>query len=84
MTSNRQKKKIVQEGMRKLKSDPSWDAKNFTPADPMEKLRALDQQDRGDEVYGESTRCTECQQLRESTSDETALCDTHLAQAMGF
>jgi len=79
--SNRQRRKAARAGAHKLKSDPAWKP---LPSDPMEKLRELDQQTRDARVYAETNQCEACRALRESTADETALCETHLAEAMGF
>lgn len=82
--SNRHKKRIVQEGLRALKKKPGWDVSAIGQTDPLEKLRDLDQEIRGNQVYGESGVCGACVKAREAEGDETALCDEHLAKAMGF
>lgn len=84
--SNRHKKRVVQEGVRALKNKPGWDVANFVPASAraQERLMELDQQSRDAKVFDEAQRCEGCESLRESTKDATALCETHLAEAMGF
>ena len=82
--SERQKKKIVQDGLRALRNKPGWDVQNFQGADPMERLHQLDQEVRSQKTYERSTECAACADLRQQTQDETALCDEHLAAAMGF
>lgn len=79
--SKRQRRKAAREGARKLRNDPSWAA---IAKDPMEKLRELDQELRGERVYGESDECAACVKAREEAGDDTALCAEHLAEAMGF
>jgi hypothetical protein len=83
-TSKRQKKKIVQEGLKGLKNKPGWDVEAFRSAPPEENLRDFDQQLRGNRVFSQSDDCEDCLQLRQKSGDATALCDDHLAAAMGF
>lgn len=80
--SNRQKRKLAREGARKLKNDVSWGTGGV--ATPMEKLQQLDQEARGDRVYGASEECPDCVAVRQKSGDDTALCEAHLAEAMGF
>ena len=83
--SERHKKRVVQKGLQKLKKKAGWDVEAFVNrADPEEKLRDFDQQLRDHKVYEESVRCGGCESLREDSGDETALCEKHLAAAMGF
>lgn len=84
--SNRHKKRVVQEGVRALKNKPGWDVESFVPASAraQERLMELDQQSRDEKVYDQARRCEGCEALRERSGDTTALCETHLAEAMGF
>lgn len=82
--SKRKKKKIVQEGLKVLKNKPGWDIEAYRSASPEENLRNFDQQLRSNQTFRESSDCAECQALREKLGDDTALCDAHLAAAMGF
>jgi hypothetical protein len=82
--SNRQKKKTIEQGVRELKAKPGWDVSAFTPADPFEQLMALDQQSRDEKAFTQALVCADCLQTREKSGDESALCETHLAEAMGF
>ena len=83
-SSNRYKKKIVQDGLRALKNKPGWDVEAFASRNPQDNLRDFDQQLRGHQVYDQSGLCEHCAQLRSDSGDQTALCDQHLAEAMGF
>lgn len=82
--SNRQKKKLVAEGVARLRNKPGWDPSAFVPADPLERLMELDQQSRGEQTYQEATECEQCAEERARTGDDTVLCARHLAEAMGF
>ncbi|RAL20481.1 hypothetical protein DL240_16890 [Lujinxingia litoralis] len=84
--SNRHKKRVIQEGVRALKNKPGWDVSSFVPASAraQERLMELDQQARDQKVYAQSERCQGCETLREQSGDASALCETHLAEAMGF
>lgn len=79
--SNRQKRKAARQGAHKLARDPAW---KTVQSDPMQRLRELDQQARGERVFDEAQECAACRAAREETGDESALCETHLAEAMGF
>lgn len=81
-SSKTQRRKEARKAAHKLRSDVSW----MSPVgnDPMEKLRQLDQQARDERVYDESGECAACRTARADSGDDTALCQTHLADAMGF
>ena len=84
MTSNREKKKKLQEGAARLRAKPGWDPANFQRKSPEEQLRDLNQQSRNDETYDVSSDYDDCQEARESSGDPTTLCQQHLAEAMGL
>ena len=81
-TSKRQRRKAARQKAHELRNDVSWTSpvKN----DPMQKLRELDQKARDERVYSESDGCGACATARAESGDDTALCQTHLADAMGF
>lgn len=80
--SKRQMRKGARAKAHELRSDVSW--MTPTKVDPMDKLRELDQEARGKRVYGEADECAACTAARVESGDETTLCATHLAEAMGF
>ena len=82
--SKRQKRKNAREGAQKLARMPGWDPQNFKSADPIEKLRELETAERGDAAYAQADVCAACEEARKDSGDETALCEKHLADAMGF
>ena len=82
--SNRHKKRVVQQGLRSLKNKPGWDPEQFAQRDRGEDLAHLEQKMRDHRVYQEADACADCTSLRSDTGDDTALCQTHMAQAMGF
>lgn len=82
--SRRQQKKLVEQGVRELRNKPGWDPAGFVPTSIKEKLLVLDQQSAGERAYAQGEVCGLCQAEREKKNDETALCDKHLAEAMGF
>lgn len=70
--------------LRRLRQKPGWDpAKHVTEA-PLEQLMRLEQEARDALVYDAATTCAACTTARTTTADPTALCDAHLAEAMGF
>ncbi len=83
MTSNREKRKIGRGGALKLKGT-DWDPAQFRAKTPTEKLQELAASEIAATAYGEESVCSECAAERTRLGDETALCATHLAQAMGF
>ncbi len=82
--SNRHKKKVVKEGLRALKNKPGWDVDAYRNRDPQQGLRQLEQSMRGHRTYEDAQSCTDCEAIRQDSDDETALCDRHLAEAMGL
>ena len=83
MSSNREKRKIAREGAQKLKGT-DWDPSGFVAKSPIERLQELAAQEAGQAAYSENMECAECVAERQKTGDETALCQKHLAEAMGF
>lgn len=82
--SKRQDRKEARAAAHKLRKDPSWNPAGFKPSDPRDKLRELESAERSAEAMEASSECSECAQLRATSGDETALCQEHLAAAMGF
>ena len=83
MTSNREKRKIARGGALKLKGT-DWDPAGFQAKTPAEKLQELAASEIAASAYGAESVCAECAAERSRLGDDTALCATHLAQAMGF
>jgi hypothetical protein len=82
--SKRQDRKNARAAAHKLRKDASWNPEGFKPKDPMEKLRELDAKEKSAEAMAASDGCQACADVRAETGDDTALCDDHLAAAMGF
>lgn len=77
-------RKSAREAAHALRQKSEWDTRKFVAKDPLEKLRELDAAERPERVYKETEACDSCMEQREVSGDETALCQTHLAQAMGL
>jgi hypothetical protein len=84
MTSEREKRRIAREGAQKLKNQAGWDTSKFKAKDPMEKLQELVAKEAAEGMAKAGEECEDCRKTREELNDETALCQTHLAKAMGF
>ncbi|MFU8807227.1 MAG: hypothetical protein ACNA8W_25685, partial [Bradymonadaceae bacterium] len=56
--SNRQKKKIIDQGVRELKARPGWDVSTFEPESPYEKLMQLDQETRDAKAFSKAEACS--------------------------
>ena len=82
--SNRQRKKNVAQGVRRLKAKPGWDPASRVRESPEGAMARLDQESRSGKVYAEGEACQACVAARAEDGDESALCDAHLAAAMGF
>lgn len=81
--SNRQKRKLVSDGVRKLKARPGWDPATHDSESPEEAMRRLDQESRSNKAYSQEEVCPACEAAR-ADGDASALCESHLAAAMGF
>ena len=86
MTSNREKKRSIKLGVEELRSKTGWDPTSFTAKSSEEQLRDLNQEKRTSTIYDDETdsKCSECLKCRQESGDPTALCETHLTEAMGF
>jgi len=82
--SGRQKKKLVSEGVRRLRAQPGWRPEARPKTSPEEALRQLDQEERASRTFAEAESCPECEAQRSRLEDQGALCAAHLAKAMGF
>jgi hypothetical protein len=83
-TSNRQKKKIAQQGADALRQKPGWDPSSFQRSSAKDQLRELGSKEKSEGAYQSSSTCAECVKTRTSLGDDTALCQKHLAEAMGM
>ena len=82
--SNRQKKKALADGVSKLRSKPGWDPKALQKQSPEDALRDLGQSERTEAAYSGENTCKACVTARVKSSDDTALCEAHFAELMGF
>ena len=76
--------KQIEKEVAKLRRKEGWDPSKIAREQPMEALQRLDQEMANDRVYGESDTCEACVMAREESGHETALCQEHFAEAMGF
>ena len=83
-TSNREKKRGIQAGVRALKQKPGWDPSTHQRTSPEEHLRDMSTSMKTNRAYTEADTCAECEDARKQDGDTTALCSTHLAEAMGL
>ena len=82
--SKREKKRIVSEGLRKLQNDPSWRPRPKTHEERLDELRRNDDVARIERVENDGDECVACAEARAELGDDTALCQGHLAEAMGL
>ena len=66
----------------------SWSSRNCHSQQAahyvLEALRKLDQQERTDATFASAAACPDCAEAAATSGQEDALCQTHLAEAMGF
>ena len=84
MESNRKKKKAIQDGVAKLRAKPGWDPQKVERDSPERALERLASETATSAAYAEAPACKECLARQAELGDRSALCDTHLAQAMGL
>ncbi len=84
MNSNRHKKRLVQQGVERLRRKQGWDPAKVVRQSAQDKLQQLDQDSRNHSTYEASQDCPACIEARRESGDDTALCDHHLSKAMGF
>lgn len=82
--SKRARDRQIKEGVRALRQKPGWDPATVVRKSPAEQLRELEQAENTDRSYGEADQCPACQKARAESGDETSLCRSHFAQAMGL
>ncbi len=76
----------IKQEARKLKQKKGWNPDHFVTEDPLEKLRQLNQEVANKALYDDAQKesCPDCLEVRQKSQDDTALCEKHLAEAMGF
>lgn len=87
MTSNREKKRIVQAGVRRVIATTGWDPASFRPRDDQSATgRAATEirQALTAAVYGDTGTCPDCARARSELNDQTALCERHMKEALGM
>jgi hypothetical protein len=81
LPSNRAKKRLVADGVRRLLDTPGWNPHDFVAGKAAERgvtdsgaNRALD----------DAAHCEACEATRRASGDPEALCERHLAAMLGF
>ena len=74
----------VRRAAHQLARKTGWSTEDFQAKSPLEKLQELDAEAAGSQAYANAEACPECEKLRTQLNDDTALCEKHLAEAMGF
>ena len=77
-------RKELEAQLRRLRQTQGWNPAKLARETPMEAMERLNQKIKSEGIYGEAQACEACELLREDTQDETALCQQHLSEAMGF
>ncbi len=74
----------VRQKARALRSRAGWDPSKRVSESLQEALARLDQEARDAHAYAQAQACQACAATRAKSGDDTALCEVHLAEAMGF
>jgi hypothetical protein len=82
--SHRAKKRMVQDGIERLKSIPGWDPAKFVSTSTLVRLKEVQHEYQTRNTFEAAQHCQQCHQLRQASGDPTALCEEHFAQAMSF
>lgn len=77
-------KRDIDAQARALLNKPGWDPRRMAKTDAHTELRELDQHSRNQRTYGQASACPDCKREQERSGDLDALCQRHLAEAMGF
>lgn len=73
----------IAEHARRLRQRAGWDPAALAGRQE-ERLEQSRDDLRRQETYDDAARCEACAQLRDTRQDPEALCEAHLAQALGF
>lgn len=77
-------RRSVERAARSLRQKPGWDPSRNSRDPAEDAFERLVRQARASRVAGETTECVQCVEIRVETGDDTALCERHLAEAMGL
>ena len=83
-SSKRQKRQNIRQGAHALRRKAGWDPAQVERADPLESLRQLSAKERTDATFANAAACPACAEMVKTSGQEDALCQIHLAEAMGF
>jgi len=83
-TSNSDKKRLVRDGVKALRSKPGWDPSSRVKSDVGEELNRVSELARADKLDASADECPACVAARAELGDETAYCDTHMREILGF
>ena len=84
MDSHRKKKRAIADGVAKLKAKPGWDPTKLERESPEQALERLALETGTTKAYAESSVCEACTARQAELGDDSALCEAHLAKAMGL
>ncbi|MBM4394987.1 MAG: hypothetical protein FJ087_04780 [Deltaproteobacteria bacterium] len=82
--SRRQRKRVTAAGVRRLAGLAEWDPAATPRVSAGERAREVFQSERSGRAYEVAEKCAACAAARRATGDPTALCEAHLAEAMGL
>lgn len=83
LPSKRARKRLVNDGVRHLLATPGWNPHDFVAGREAERERAVSTPS-PDRALDAAEACDACAEARKSSGDPSALCEHHLARALGF
>lgn len=81
--SKRARKRLVNDGVRRLLATPGWNPHDFVAGRESERAPGAPT-DSGGRALDAAEACEACAEVRRTSHDPDALCERHLAEALGF
>ena len=78
-------RETIKQQARLLRQKKGWNPHTFATEQPLETMQRLNQEQANRSLYEQADAvCEACESERVRSDDDTALCERHLAEAMGF
>ena len=79
-------RETIKQEARRLRQKQGWNPHALATEQPLETMQRLNQEQANKKLYEDEARgaCEACEDERVRSGDDTALCERHLAEAMGF
>ena len=78
------RRRVVKEGLRKLRAKPGWDPAATSRPSAAEELNRVSELGRADRLQSVASTCEACLARQAELNDATAYCDDHMREILGF